>query len=226
MKRGRVRVLKHMKKKIIISIIILLILVAGGGFWWWKATKIERIEKRVGFSLPMNYIVKETGEGKFIENEREGLRLKVPDGWEVIEREDGTISLLSPEFKEGENLAESYEKGCLIEFRISKLAKEESLKYEIERITNFSIELKKNPEKMKNLNGKSYEIVRINNYQGLKTIFIQKGEKRDRYLSNISVEIPREEGERIYFFETHFSTKNEEKCAREFNNFLETISIY
>jgi len=63
-----------MKKKIIISIfvILFLILVAGGGFFWWGKREIK--------GSPEDYVIKETAEGKIVENKKAGLTVKVPEG--------------------------------------------------------------------------------------------------------------------------------------------------
>ena len=53
-----------MKKKILIPIFVILFLaVAGGGFfWWWQGREIK--------GSPQDYVIKETEEGKFVENKK------------------------------------------------------------------------------------------------------------------------------------------------------------
>jgi len=63
-----------MQKRIIISIIVILILI-GGLFWWW--------EKRKPKTLADYIIVKETPEGKIVENTKEKISIKVPEDWRV-----------------------------------------------------------------------------------------------------------------------------------------------
>jgi len=68
------------KKTTILIIVIILFLIGGGVYWWW-----ENQEKEPKTSLePVDYIqIKETPEGKIVENTKEGVSMKVPEGWEV-----------------------------------------------------------------------------------------------------------------------------------------------
>ena len=50
-----------MKKKIVIPIIVILILAAGGIFWW---------QNREIKGSPEDYVIKETEEGKIVENKK------------------------------------------------------------------------------------------------------------------------------------------------------------
>lgn len=84
-----------MKNKIVIFIIVILILAIGGFFWWWQGQKVQRekiekekevpkeeVEEKIIESFG-DIIVKETQEGKIVENKKEGISMKVPEDWEV-----------------------------------------------------------------------------------------------------------------------------------------------
>jgi len=85
-----------MKKKIIISIVIVVILIAiaGGFFYWWQGQKTKEIREQKVEEPPEepeekviesfgDIIVKETPKGKIVENKKESISMKVPEGWEV-----------------------------------------------------------------------------------------------------------------------------------------------
>lgn len=63
-----------MKKKLVVILImvgLLIIIVAIGYYWWWQ-------------NQPENMIViKDTPEGKLVINRKEGISMKVPEGWKV-----------------------------------------------------------------------------------------------------------------------------------------------
>ena len=79
------------KQKLIILTIIILVLVGGGLFYWWQHREIK--------GSPEDYVIKETEEGKFVENKKAGLKVKVPEGWNVekIEVMEGSVILYSPD---------------------------------------------------------------------------------------------------------------------------------
>jgi len=65
------------KTTIILITIIALIFISGGVYLWQSQEKESSLES-------MDYIqIKDTPEGKIVENTKEGISMKVPDGWEV-----------------------------------------------------------------------------------------------------------------------------------------------
>ena len=75
------------KKIVFLIIIILLLIIAGGVFWWWQKREIK--------GSPEDYVIKETAEGRIVENRKAGLIVKVPESWEVkrMDVEEGVIIL-------------------------------------------------------------------------------------------------------------------------------------
>ena len=101
-------------KKIIFSLIIIILLLIAGGVFCWQNREIK--------GSPEDYVVKETPEGKIVENKKAGLTVKVPEGWieEKIEIEESSMIFYSPD-------AEGYrpnkktpplKTGCVIEIGI------------------------------------------------------------------------------------------------------------
>ena len=88
---------KFAKKKffvpgIVIALVVIgwLILLIAENMPSEKPTKIE--EFTATWSPKEDYVIKETPEGTFVENEKAGLTFKVPEGW-LTEINDTTVSL-------------------------------------------------------------------------------------------------------------------------------------
>ena len=195
-----------MAKKIIISIVIVLLLVAGGVFWWWQGREIK--------GSPEDYVIKETAEGKFVENKKAGLTVKIPEGWEAkrIELKEGWVMLYSPEteirWKQEGVVLLPLEKGCIINAeamykKMDLIGIELDVRYSLAALGLKSIE---------------FEDIVINNHQALKTVF-----DTQKVGPGIFVNIPR--NDKVYIFNLVFGVNEKEKCIQEFDKFLETISI-
>jgi hypothetical protein len=200
-----------MKKKIIISIgIVLFLIIAGGGFfWWWEGREIK--------GSPTDYIIKETGEGKIIENKRAGLTVKVPEGWETRKMgaeeglEEGAIVFYSPntevELREGKkNLP--LEKGCLIHVKLI---------YEKLNFAGIKMEARYT-HSIWGVKTEEFEEITINNYLALKNIF-------DTHTTGpgMGIYIPRDD--KIYWINLFWAINEKESCSHEFDKFLDTVSI-
>jgi len=196
-----------MKKKIIISIfvILFLILVAGGGFFWWQRREIK--------GNPEDYTIKETPEGKIVENKRAGLTVKVPEGWEAkkIEFLEGAIEF---DTKDAEGtwrngiMSAPFKKGCAIGGgMIYKKMSFDEIKKEIKDI-HFGLGIKSD----------EFEEIEINNRKALKNSF-----DSTRIGPGISIYIP--DKNKVYNFAVYWGPQDKDRCIQEFNNFLETVSI-
>jgi len=198
-----------MKKKVIIFLIIILfsLIISGGFFWWWQ-NKNKEIKGK-----PTDYIIKETKEGKFVENKKAGLKIKPPKGWKIerVEVEEGAINFYSPDIEinqiEGK-IVLPLKKGCLIQSTvIYKKMNFDQIKEEV-RYTHFRLDIK----------SEEFEEIIVNNFPALKNSFdTQKiGPGLGVYISK------KDKG---YAFYLHWSGNNQEKCNQEFDKFLETILI-
>jgi len=66
-----------MDKKIFIFIVVIVFLIfASGVFYWWQKGRGPQ-------GLDSYIVVKETPEGKIVENTKKKISMKVPKGWEV-----------------------------------------------------------------------------------------------------------------------------------------------
>src|SRR6056297_577611 len=103
------------RKKILISFLVLLLFV-GGFFVWYKYFRLtppEDWDSAETFSRE-TYNIKNTDEGRIVENEKAGITFKILEDWEV--KED--IKTLSSEFviysPEAQIENNTLKKGCRI----------------------------------------------------------------------------------------------------------------
>jgi len=196
-----------MKKKILIPIFVVLFLAVAtaGFFWWWQGREIK--------GSPEDYVIKETEEGKFVENKKAGLTVKVPEGWEVkkVEIEEGAADFYSPnielEFREGKILL-PLKKGCIIHVSLA-YKKMDFSQIEFETRYTHSLLGKKS---------EAFEEIIINNHPALKNTF-----DTQKIGEGIGVNIPYRH--KVYAFYLYWGPEEKENCAQEFDEFLETVSI-
>lgn len=215
-----------MSKKIIIPIIIILLLITGGVFWWQKdkiESFLERKELERMVALSKDYSMMEDSGEKFIINEKDGLKVKIPTQWETEIGVDMSglaseryVTLYSKDF--------SYRppKGCLVEIQISRLQKREIREYNGD-FEIFPYEGAEEVKEMINL----YKEAELEEKEGIKIISIDQNEAlqetktlKEDIGKYISVKIPTEN--KVYIFEGILFS---EECGKEFEQFLETVSI-
>lgn len=192
-------------KKIIIPIVIVLILAAGGFFWWWQGREIK--------GSPEDYIIKETPEGKIIENKKAGLTVKAPEGWNTqkIELLEGSVIFDTPDIEgawRNEMISPPLKKGCGMETAV------------VYEEMNFDILKGKIKEIHAGLGIKSeeFEIITINNHQALKNTF-------DSLSIGPGIVVYFIQKNKLYSFAVYWAPDDKERCVQEFNKFLETVSI-
>lgn len=191
-------------KKIVFLIAIVLLLVAGGLFWW-QEREIKGSSK--------DYVIRETDEGKIVENKRAGLTVKVPEGWvgEKVNLLEGSVIFDTPEIEgriEDDIVKPPLKKGCGIESTVVyKKFNFDELKNEIKEMhAGLGIE------------AEEFEIITINNREALKNTFESKfiGPGTAIYFLNKN---------KLYSFGVYWAPDEKEKCVQAFSQFLETISI-
>ena len=195
-----------LNKKIIFSIIIVLILIAGGFFWWWQGREIK--------GSPEDYVIKETEEGKIVENKKAGLTVKVPERWETerVKDEEGVMVFYSPETemeRREEKIVLPIEKGCVV--RTTVVYREG----DFDRIKR---ETRRDHLLMGGVKYDEFEEITINNFYAIKNTF-----ELEKFGSGISVYIPIKN--KVYGFHLVWASGEKEKCVQEFDKFLETVSI-
>jgi hypothetical protein len=196
-----------MNKKFILVFIVSLILLAGGFFYW------QKMEKGVRGSSE-DYIIREDSKGMFIENSRAGLVAKVPEGWgaEIMDVEEGLTLIYSPEseIKKRENkIIIPISKGCL--FRAT-------IVYDDINIDELKNDIRTDLILMGATLRDGFQEVVVSDYVGIKNVF-----ESDKIGPGISIYIPT--GKNVYGFHSSWSPGNKEECIKEFDNFLETVSI-
>ena len=198
---------KFMKKKIVIPIIIVfaLLLIAGGVFWWWGNREIK--------GSPEDYVIKETDQGKIIENKKAGFTAKVPEGWEIqkMKISGGSIVITTPTIKgrmQNDMTVPPLTKGCGIE--VSVIYKNFNFKELEEKIKSIHWGLDIKSEK--------FEKISINDYPALKNTF-----NSELLGSAMAIYVPTKN--KLYDFDLYWAPDEKEKCIQQFENFLETVSI-
>jgi len=211
-----------MNRKFFIFIIILLLLASGGVFWWWSTKEKEPEDGETIWEIEYvgGYEIKDTSEGKIVENKEYGLVVTVPEGWTVknYDKEGIGIFSLEVEFDErGAFLNSAREKGgCIIGIEIKECKKvdpelttdAEDLRMLIANIQENSTEL--DDEKTR------YEVIVINDKKALKTSYLKEGEEK---YTTVEVSVDNI----VYSFNNGIIFA--EKCIQEFDKFLETVSI-
>jgi len=193
------------KKYIFVLIFVSFLLIAGGVFYWWQNREIK--------GSPEDYIIRETKEGKIVENKRAGLTMKVPEGWveKKIEFLEGSVTFDTPDIKgrwEDEMVKPPLEKGCTIEAAVV---------YEKMNFDEIKEEIKEIHAGL-GIKSEKFEMVTINNRQALKDMFDSKflGPGMAVYFINKN---------KLYSFAVYWAPEEKERCIQEFNKFLETVSI-
>jgi hypothetical protein len=200
-------------KKIIFSLIIILLLIGGGVFWWQKnrETPVEKWEA-AKVSPAEDYVVKETPEGKIVENEKVGLSYEIPKDW-ILENGNPT-RFYSPDskFREYEGKKSIFlEKGCRIEIYTNYI------KTDLDTLKKFfDTDIAKLSPIVK-IDESSR--IKVSNYSALKhTYHIEKFG-----MSYISVDFPSKN--KLYKIVVFGPIEEKERCEEEFNKFLETVSV-
>jgi len=202
---------KFLNKKVIFIFIVVLILVGGGFFWWQKSreTPIEKWEA-AKVSPEEDYVVKETPEGKIVENKKMGLTYKIPQDW-TLEKGSPT-AFFSPDikFREGSSSI-FFEKGCKINVYASYIKTNlDTLKKFIEAdFSNFSTLIKVDES----------SVLKLSGYPALKYKYHIENFK----MEYVSINFPSEN--KHYKISLSNPIDGEEHCEAEFNKFLETVSV-
>ncbi len=191
--------------KIIFLLILAFIVALGGTFWWWQPREIK--------GSPDDYVIKDTAEGKIVENKKAGLVVKVPEGWEAekINEKEGFLILYpartTTEWQD-EKISLPLKSGCFIDV---------SIVYEKMDFADIKLDIKYILSGL-TVKSQEFEEIMVNNHQALKNIF-----DTEKIGAGIGVNIPLDNKE--YVFYLYWGSDEKENCTQEFNKFLETVSI-
>lgn len=197
---------KRKKIGIIFIVIGLILAVSAGLFYWYINREIK--------GSPDDYVIRKTSEGTIVENERAGLIVKAPEGWEVKKIEsfkEGSVVIQSPNMEgEGKNgiIRPPLTSGCGIEVTVThKKMNFEEIKTEMKEI-HWILAPK----------FEEFEEVIINNQRALKNTLDSKSSG-----PMIGVYIPKEN--KVYNFTLIWASNEKEKCIQEFDIFLNSLQI-
>lgn len=225
---------------------ILLIFVVLGGVYWFFLSKKQPVAeeekqpevKKEGDKVPpilvfptstttttpvtsttssSDYIIKETPEGKIVENQKEGLSFKLPDGWIVQEPTsiEEPLQLISPE-----NKITYSEEGV---FKIEVYIRKE--KIDLVTLKNKLIADLKLIEGSEILNYTQFKFFKFKGYQALKEIIDTTQQKNKNlpvyYTESVFVPVK----DKIYIFTLYSGFETKAKAIQIFDNFLKTVSI-
>ncbi len=170
---------------------------------------------------PKNYTFEEKGDFILVKNDNLGFSFEIPTDWEYeleYHKEDdgGGLVLYSPEYVPlGDYREFSPKKGCLTGFYVfEEYYKDEEgvIHYDADNLRT-KIEMLINEEIIRD----SYSIIKIDNYYGYST----KNIGNDLGVDYIRTPIEN----KIYEITGHFSGQDIEKCQKDYQNLLESISF-
>jgi len=210
------KVRKIANRKVLLAAILIITLVSslGGIFLLSRGEDLPEEQEEIRYSNSEDYVIKETEEGKVVENENAGLSFKVPDGWRTDKPEAAIyITLYSPD-AEGTTMGpEGLTTGCEIMAQVMYIrANVEIIEQGLRE--SHQGELFANDE---------YEIIEIDGHKALKN----KVEIIPLNLSGTSIHVPVNdfsEG-KLHFLRVGSNLEEKEKCIQEFEEFLKTVSI-
>ncbi len=195
--------LKNKRNFFVLFILFLLLFV--GGVFLWQEREIK--------GSPEDYVIKETEEGKIVENKKAGLTMKVPEGWieKRIEFLEGSVIFDTLDIEgrwEDEMIKPPLTKGCGIEGAV--VYKQTDLNGIKEEIKKFHAVF--------GITSEEFETITINNRQALKNTFDSKfiGPSIGIYFLNKN---------KFYNLSVYWAPEDKERCIQDFNKFLETVSI-
>jgi len=206
-------VLSEKKKNILVIILalIVLVIVAGAFLFWPEDSHKEPVfEKHVD-----DFVIK----GNIITNEKEGLKIVIPDGW-TAEKEEQIYSfrwgvrILSPdvEFELDDDFDNTYllNKGCGVSVRIDE--GEGNVRYVNDILTNAGLDTK-----ISSLDsGEDVSIFKIGNDLALK----ESDEGKRITFINMPLK-----NDNLLYLDFNSSAEDIDFCYEEFNKFLEEVEI-
>jgi len=191
--------------KIIFPLLFILIL-ASGGFFWWQNREIT--------GSPEDYVIKETEQGRIVENKKAGLTFEVPEGWKgtkIKDIEGGSfiIQTSDVEGKKNNDVAmPPLTQGCGVEIGINyKKLNFEEIEQDAKEIYTRLV-----------LIDQRFERTRVDDKEALKNIV------NTQYTGPmVGIYVP--VNDKVYSSTLIWNLNEKEECMEQFNEFLETVSI-
>lgn len=196
-----------MNKIVIFFGLIFVLALVVAGFFYWQ----EQNQKIIG--SPDDYTVQETEQGRFVENKKAGIRVKIPDDWVVKKMDimEGSMVFYSPDaqgYREGK-IRVPLKKGCLIEVAVA---------YKDTDFDEVRKEVKENHQWLAMKSDDYFEIIEINGIPALKNILdcVEIGPSIDIFMIKRSI---------LYGIGISSTSEDIERCSQEFDEFLEGVVI-
>lgn len=208
------------KKSIFFLVLIIVLITIVGGIFWWKqpGSQLKKWwieETEMGGSI-RDFSIRETSDGRIIENNKEGLRVKVIKGWKTEKTEtaffsEWGVNILSPDIEFDDN--HILRSGCIISINILK----GNMPLDLMTARIQSIE---ETGEIPTLEEDLYEIIRVDEMEALKELMYDD----PRVGVVIEVTIPTRDEKNIWLV-LGSSFNDKEKCLQKFNEFLATVEI-
>ena len=216
------------KKVVFVFCILLFLILLSAGFYFWIKNEInnERNDISTKSSDISEFEVKDINGEKIIENKKEGLLVKSPNGW-IIKKfkyndKENEVSLFSPEseFDEQGNFITKksyFEKGaCVIGMAVKKCEKYSSnVLTEADMIWGYIRGIIEESN-VNNSSNKNWTVINISGKDSLKRVT-----KQDNNITSVRVEIPI--GQTIYGFSTGYIIN--QNCLKAFDDFIKTVLL-
>ena len=194
------------KRKLIMVLGIVIILAAVAGiFYWFNIRDVK--------GSPDDYVIIQAnnGNGAIIENQRAGLKVRAPEGWDIekIELLEGSVILhTSGVINEWIRELAPIEEGCIIETAVVyKKMDFEEIKEEIGYI-HFGL----------GMISEEFEEIKINNRKALKDTF-------DSQELGSGMAVYFIEDKKVYSFCVYWGPDDKQRCIKEFEEMLDRVEI-
>ncbi len=221
------RIYSFNKKSVFVFVFIVVVISLLAGFYFWAKNTPASIllSEKIVYSGVSDYEIKDTINGKIIENKKEGLIAKVPDGWSVkdIKAEDESgIGIYDQNVKFNEKDKADFKSfmengACAIEFAIMKyLGTTGNISTSADIIKNHIKGLNENPNQEAN---SGFYLDKVDGKDALRQVIDVKN--KGYRLRSVMVQVPI--GQKIYEFATSIFLND--KCLADFDSFLKTIII-
>ena len=195
---------KRMNGKILWFVVfgfVVILAVVAGIFYWFNVREIK--------GNPDDYVI----NGRVIENERAGLKVQAPEGWDIekIELLEGSVAFDSPDV-EGEwrngMISPPLTKGCGIEgTAIYEKVNFDDIKDKVKDI-HFGL----------GMISEEFEEIEINNRKALKNTFDSEGLGPGMAVYFV-------ENKKVYSFCVYWGPDDKEMCVKEFEEMLDRVEI-
>ena len=199
--------IKNKRKLVMVLGIVVILAAVVGIFYWFNIREIK--------GSPDDYAIIQASNGNtaIIENQRAGLKVRAPEGWDIerIDLLEGSMAFYTKDAKgewRNEMINPPLEKGCAIG----------------SGVTYEKMDFKKIKEEIKDIHfglgiiSEEFEEIKINNRTGLKNTF-------DSQVLGPCIVIYFTENNKLYSFGVNWGPDDKQRCIKEFEEMLYRVEI-